>query len=366
MDPGLWRLAGHHFDIDLKVTRQLVADGHAVTVYSRQEPDPPVVSAFEGLAELQPIFRLSPYAQPQQVDPIAGELLLHEQSAPVIAADLARVKPADLWLWPSIFSNQVHACALARSGVPVAGCVHTEPDPWESGIGPMLWRHAFRSAQRRGLKLRIGGIEPAHRHAYLPLTFDERFETLPIPHDGKPISEARESLRTIGFLGHQRGEKGAGLLMGLTRQLVEDGFRIVLQDSGGNARDIAHPSVTRLGYVDDIADAILQCDLVVLPYTPSRYRIKGSGILWESIASGIPVVAPFATAPGNWIERTGAGTLFMHGTEQSIREAVLRARDTYPTIAAAALEASRAWPRTHGVAHFIREMIRPLAAPSTS
>ena len=366
MDPGLSRFAGHHFDIDLKVAQRLVADGHDVCVYARKGADAEVMTLLEAVAPTRQLFRMGAYDDPKRLDPIAGDLLLYERATTVLAEDLAQAREADLWLWPSIFASHLNACAAARRGVPVAGCVHTEPEPSVGSISPLLWRHAFLNAKRRGLPLRIGGIEPEHRHAYLPLTAEERFETLPIPHEGKPVAEPRAALRTIGFLGHQRGEKGAGMVPELARLLIEDGFRVVAQDSGGKLRIPDHPSVVKLGYVKDITDAILQCDLVVLPYTPQRYRIKGSGILWESLASGIPVVAPFATAPGNWIEQTGAGTLFTHGTEESIREAVLRARANYPQIAAAAFAASREWPRTHGVGHFIREMIKPVPGGSKS
>ncbi len=360
MDPGLSRFAGHHFDIDIKVAKRLVADGHDVCIYARRTADPDMMAMLEAVTQTRALFRPGAYEDPTRLDPIAGELLIYERATRLLTEDLAQTREADLWLWPSLFASQLNACANARRGVPVAGCVHTEPEPFEGSIGPVLWRHAFLNARHRGLALRIGGIEPEHRHAYLPLTAAERFETLPIPHEGKPVPEPRSTLRTVGFLGHQRGEKGAGLLPGLIKGLMKDGLRVVVQDSGGNLRLPADPSVVSLGYVQDITDAILQCDLVVLPYLPERYRIKGSGILWESLASGIPVVAPFATAPGNWIERTGAGTLFTHGTEASILQAVLRARENYPEIAAAAFAASRAWPREHGVGPFIAAMLAPI------
>lgn len=366
MDPGLWRVAGHHFEIDLSVVRQLVADGHSVRVYTHHSAVEEVTRAFSELAETVPLFRVRAYENPARMDPIAGELLLYERLTKVLSEDLSKTAAADLWLWPSIFAGQLNACATAGRGTPVAGCVHTEPAPSGRAMEPTFWRHAFLNAQGAGLRLRIGGIEPEHRHAYLPITADEHFDILPIPHEGKPIAEAKTHLRTIGFFGHQRGEKGAALLPALLKRLLGEGYEVVVQDSSGALRVHDHPGLHGFGYVADLPGLIARCDLVVLPYVPEHYRIKGSGILWESLATGVPVVAPFATAPGNWIERTGAGKLFAHATEDGIHRAVAQARNDYARIAAAAFGVSRKWSQVHSVANFVRALLQPVPAGRSS
>lgn len=357
MDPGLVTVAGHHFDIDLNTVRELVANGHSVHVYANRRADDTVVAGLGSLAEVTRLFTPSPYENPQRLDPIAGEAMLYMRQSNLLAQELRRSVPADLWLWPSIFAPQLSACALSGSKVPVAGCVHVDATPPDQSTGAMWWRHAFLSARNAGVRLRLGAIEPEHRYGYLPLTTDASFDVFPVPHEGRPIASPRRELRTIGFFGHQRGEKGSSRIPQLVARLLHGGYRIVSQSSGEQAPVPNHPAVTKLGFVDVLGDEIAKCDLIVLPYEPVRYRTKGSGILWESLATGIPVVAPYDTAPGRWIERTGAGTLFIEATPEAIHEAVTRARDDYPRIAKAAWTASREWPKRHGVANFVREMI---------
>jgi glycosyltransferase involved in cell wall biosynthesis len=356
MDPGLVQFAGHHFDIDLRVARALREDGHDVHVYAHRVAADPVVSELSAVAPVTRLFRAGPYEYPNRQDPVAGELLVYNQHSSALAKDLRSVREADLWLWPSIFAPQLHACAIAARGVPVAGCVHTDVRSEEWPSGPMFWRHALLSLQWMKIPLRLGAIEPEHRYGYLPLTTDDRFECFPIPHEGRRRSGVGKELSTIGFLGHQRQEKGTALLSDLIRRLLEEGHRVVLQDSGNRNLLQPHPNLVRTGFVPDIAELIAQCDLVVLPYDPDRYRTKGSGILWESLATGVPVVAPFGTAPGRWIEATGAGTLFSRAGADSIMDAIRAAKDRFEAITEAATKVAQRWPSEHGTKQFARAL----------
>ena len=360
MDPGLAGQQGHHLDIDLRVTRQLVADGHCVHVYASKFASEAVSQAFASLAKFTRQFQSNPYQSPQSIDPVAGELLVYTHQSALLAQELRCTDPADLWLWPSIFAPQLNACAIAQMGVAVAGCVHTEATPPDQTQGSVWWRHAFLNMRKSNCPLRIGSIEPALRYGYLSLTTDELFQTFPVPYPGKPISRPRNALRKIGFLGHQRGEKGSAFVLKLVNSLIAEGYQVVLQDSSEKIIQHANPQAMLLGFVTDITEEIAQCDLIVLPYSPEQYRAKGSGILWEALATGIPVVAPYHSAPGQWVERTGAGLLFIANTHDCLLRTITTARDIYPKIALAAFENSQQWPKHHGVQKFTEAMIEPV------
>jgi glycosyltransferase involved in cell wall biosynthesis len=359
MDPGLRHNRGHHFEIDLRLVKSLLGRGHAVRLYANRLLDHAVAAQLGALAPTMPHFNAWPYENPWKLDAIAGDMLLYSRYGNLMTQDLRNTTAADCWLWPSIFAGDIIACTLANPGVPMAGCVHVGSD-WNGGDfgrGALWWRNSLVLAHHARLDLRIGAIEPAHRYEYLPLTLDERFAVFPIPHDGAPISAPKQALRRIGFFGQQRREKGGAIVVKVAAELAARGHSVVLQDSGGGKPPLDSDRIEILGYVDQFAEAIAGCDLVVLPYQPDAYRSRGSGVLWEALASGVPVVAPFDTAPGRWIEQTGAGTLFVKFEVDDVLRAVARAGESYAAIAAAAYATSKSWPQRHGMERFVDALL---------
>lgn len=357
LDPGLALRVGHHFDLDLKLARWLAQAGHQVQVYAHAQVAPEVLQAFEPVARVAPLFRASTYYDPRRYDPIAGELVAYLNQSRVLAQDLQSVSAADLWLWPTITAAQLNACATTANNVPVAGCVHTEARAPLHPHGDMWWRHALLAAHRAGMNLRLGALEEEMRFDYQPLMEQGVFQCWPHYFDGIAPAGPRQQLRRIGFFGHQRSEKGAALIPALVKALAERGFDVVVQDSLQHFGLGSGPRVTVLGFVDDLAEAVSACDLVVLPYDPESYRRKASGILLDALASGVPVVAPFGTLPGRWIDKTGAGTQFMRAEAAHILQAIELAQNNFGTIAKAAAQTAVDWRGRFGVAQFARALL---------
>jgi glycosyltransferase involved in cell wall biosynthesis len=360
MDPGLKHNKGHHFDIDFRLAKSLLKRGHDVRLYANRALEPTVARQLGALIPVMPLFRDWPYENPWKLDAIAGDMLFYTRYGNLIAQDLNDTTAADRWLWPSIFAGDIVACAMAKPGIPITACVHvsTEWNGRDFGRGALWWRNSLVLARHAGIDLRIGAIEPMHKYEYLPLTLDEHFPVYPIPHEGSPIPAPKQALRRIGFFGQQRGEKGGALIVKIVAALAAQGYTVVLQDSGGGKPHFDSDRVEVMGYVDRFSDAIAACDLVVLPYQPDAYRTRGSGVLWEALASGVPVVAPFGTAPGRWIEETGAGTLFVNLTVDGVLRAVAKANESYSVISAAAYAASKSWPRRHGIERFADALLK--------
>jgi hypothetical protein len=358
LDPGLSSLGGHHLEWDLRIVDELTSLGHEVEVFSSTGVDPKVVELLSGRARLSPVFRIGPYAVPGQIDPIAGELFIFRDGASILAEDLGRIGESDLWFWPSLFAPQLYACSMA---VPaprrISGCIHSEPR-FGAENGPMWWRYAFLSAQRANLRANIGVTTPLLQKAYGPLTAAGRIECVPVPHEGAPTGVCKSRLTRIGFFGHQRVEKGAALLPELVSRLLQAGFQVVLHDSGGVVRVENTPGLTVLDYVPCLAEEIAKCDVVIVPCDPTKYRLMGSGIVWDAIASGVPVMVPSDTAPGQLIEQTGAGKTFDVLSIEGICRAVIDVQQNYEQISMAAFEASRRWHATQGVKAFVAAMLR--------
>jgi hypothetical protein len=283
-----------------------------------------------------------------------------ERIAAVNAGDLRKMRAADAWLWPSIFSAQALACALVNPGVPIAGCVHVEPG-YMSVDGKGLWRLALDAAARNGTRLQLGAFEQMLCDQYNALGPAAPWAKYPIPYDRCRITPSRDTMTWVGFFGAQRDEKGVFLIERLVPPLLEHGFNIVLHDSSGGSSGSGDTRFRMLfGYVENLAAEIAACDLVVTPYNPEPYRTKGSAIVWSALANGVPVIAPRNTASGTLIEQSGAGATFSEFSAPAVLAAILTARDNHAAITECARRASAHWVATHGMQKHVAAMLAAL------
>lgn len=361
MDPGLVGQAGHHFEWVANIARLLVDRGHSVHVYAHTAlPDAPR-DALAAFGPVTPIFTAHPFAGPKearQIDPIAGEYYLYRSQSQATARDIDQTDDADLLLWPTISAYQLSACAMSRRNTPVSCCIHFTPEAGGFKTGAMWWRDAFLNMRRSKAPLRCGSFVPALRKHYLPITADGSFAVYPAPHSARRMDGPRDRLGTVGFFGAQRPEKGLHVIRGLIPRLINDGLRVLVHDSYNVLKvPQASPLLSVIGYVPDLAAEISRCDLVILPYDPAEYKDRGSGIAYDALAAGIPIVAPFDTVPGDLVESSGAGRTFVYFDEESIYRAAEDCRASYAKIAEAAFRFSGDWYPANGYGPFVDAMI---------
>lgn len=357
LDAALLEKSGHHFDFDSKLLKHFAGAGHQVHVYGYAGMNDEVVDDFSPYGEVTKLFQVYQYGGLPPFDAFAGELDVFLRKSEIFARDLGGVDDADLWIWPTFRSYNLHACTLAGVDVPVVGCVHMDPGIAARSTGAMLWRTAFLAAQRQGLRYTVGSIEPELRHRFTPIMPDGRFLVLPQPFDGPPIDQPKPALERIGFLGQQRKEKGTDLLGPLFERLIEDGYAITFQNSNRAYKGAAHPQIERLEFVEDFAVPAAACDLVVLPYDPEQYASKGSGILAQCLALGIPVTAPIGTLPGRLVEQYRVGPLFPAATVDAIHTAVKLAQQNYAVFAENAWRSAQQFSKRNGVAQFAAALL---------
>jgi glycosyltransferase involved in cell wall biosynthesis len=175
--------------------------------------------------------------------------------------------------------------------------------------------------------------------------------------DGTPLSSPKKKLKRIGFFGHQRVEKGTSVLQSIIPQLTREGYSITYQDSFAEIKLPDLPGVERLGYVTDIAEPIAECDLVVLPYDVDRYRARGSGIVVECLALGVPVTAPLGTLPGRTIAAYGVGPLFAVPRGQPVYQAIKTADRDFARFARKAHETAVQYAARNGSARFAEALL---------
>lgn len=358
MDASLRVPGGHPHDIDLLLTKAMVRMGHDVHVYCHQDATAAVQEGYAQIASITPLFTIDPYKRPQPYPAELGNIIKNLDGSLVTASELTKTRPADVWLWPSMYAHQVLACAYTKSTSFISGCIHHPPD-FFSREDPAWWQYAFMQAQTVKLNLKISMIEPETRYPFLPLTVDGNLHLAPYPHDGCPAITPRKEVKRIGVFGAQRQEKGKALLIPLLKKLSTQGYKVVLQDSNNHGHKIDHiDGIDYLGYVSNLTDVLTKCDLVLAPYSAEAYYKRGSGIVMNAIACGVPVIAPDGSAAGRFVQQTGAGVLFNQYSLSAINNAVQLAVDNYADLAHAAYLVSHNWQKNHGVERFVRAMLQ--------
>jgi glycosyltransferase involved in cell wall biosynthesis len=357
VDPGLIEKAGHHFDFGRKLLRYLSEAGHDVTLFAYTGLADDAAADLRAYGKVETPLRAFQYGNPQARDRYASALDTFLRNSEILAEDLSALRPADVWLWPSFRAFNLYGCALAKIEGPVVGCIHVDPGIEARTTGAMLWRAAFLAASRHGLRYAVGSIEPELRHRFTAIIPDGRFAIFPQPFDGPPIDAPRTELKRIGVFGQQRAEKGTRRLSSLFDRLVADGYAVTLQNSNPRYQDPSHPQVKVLPFVEDFAEPIRDCDLVVLPYDIDSYAGKGSGILAQATAVGIPVVGPLGTLPGRIIEKYQLGPLFGVSTADAIYAAVKRAQQDYPRYAGNAFNAAHGIGKHYGAQQFAEALL---------
>lgn len=357
LDTGLGAKGGHHFDFDRTLMRNLAQAGHEVHFYGYVGMSKKVVADLSAHGSVTKLLRPYQHGALEPLEHYALKLDTFLRKSQMLAEDLREVGEADLWIWPSMQAFDLQGTALSGTSAAVVGCIHSDPGIETSTIMAMTWRIAFLTAQRNGVRFTPGSVERELRHRFTPILPDGKFIVLPHPYDGPMIAEPKTELKRIGFFGHQRIERGVELVVPLAKALVAEKFEVMVHDSSSDEHGLDLPGVERLRFVDDLAGPISSCDLVVLPYGIEQYRRKGSGILGQCMAIGIPVVGPLGTMPGRTIEQYGMGPLFPQLTAQSIYDTIKFARRNYAGFAQGAFQVAKQFSRQNGSARFAEAFI---------
>jgi len=357
LDAGINYRSGHHYDYGLKLAQHLTQTGHDVHVFGYAGMDGKVAEEFSAVCGLTKLFQTYQYAVINSYDWYAGEFLQFQRETIAYAIDLQSVREADLWIWPTILPQQLNACAALGVKTPMVGCVYWDPGVEAKTIEAKLWRSALVAARGGKVPFTLASVESELRHRFMPIVANGRFAVLPQPVEGPPIAAPKTALKRIGFFGHQREDKGAKIVMPLIQQLITDGYAVTLQNSNREVRVPDVPGLDVLGYVDDIAVPIAECDLVVLPYYVEQYRARGSGVLMQCLALGIPVAAPFGTLPGRIVEQAQVGPLFTATWPEPIYRAIKSAEQSYAAIAANAFKVAHQFNKRNGVARFASALL---------
>ncbi|MEO3474423.1 hypothetical protein AAFN86_21325 [Roseomonas sp. CAU 1739] len=340
LDPNLEGEAGHHLAYDMAIAREARARGEAVTIVAHRRF---AAATIEGVRIL-PHFTSSTYAELHK-DPVTGAMDDWRHFNDLLQAELALLPrsefgPADAVLVPTATENHLagyigwmkgfdpleaplfllHLMFPSGVAVDAAG-----QEVVEDRLRALFYRLADRAALEEGppVHLFASGLQHATEFSAL---FRRPIPAHPLPIRPEPGSApASPPQRALLFAGDARIDKGIALLPDLIPRLaaMHPDWRLVAHVNGNSAWGAAKAASEALAALPasvpalDLAGGRLApadylalargVGIALFPYDPVLYRRKSSGVLWETISLGTPVVVPAGTWLENEARHWGAG-----------------------------------------------------------
>ncbi|MBR0683441.1 hypothetical protein GXW74_23345 [Roseomonas eburnea] len=331
LDPNLEGEAGHHLAYDLAIAKEALARGEPATIIANRRFG---ARTIEGVRVL-PHFTETCYAVRHQ-DPVTGAFDDFRHFNDLLQAELATLprgefRPSDCVLVPTVTENHLAGYVgwmkgfdpleaplflvhlMLPSGYAVEG--HGR-QAVEDRLRALFYRLADRAAQEPGPEVHLfasGGQHAAEYGALLGRTIPPH----PVPIRPEPAPRAGEPpRRALLFAGDVRTDKGIALLpdLGPALATAHPDWTFVAHANTEAAWGEAKAAGERLAALaEDFTNlevaggrlspqaylALLQgVRIALFPYDPALYRRKSSGVLWEAISLGVPVVVP----EGTWLE----------------------------------------------------------------
>jgi hypothetical protein len=384
LDGGLRHEIGHSLGQAQALVRALGRRGIGVAVYSHALADK---SRLGGL-EVLPFFRTDPQSH-EFGDDIAGELEDFVLLNTITRTDLARLEraamgPDDIAFFSTVTMNQLLAIVQWA-------------DAFEPGRGPKIvlrllmppqwsplsravtrpgvyYRYAWRARRReRPARLFLGAETAAMARAYAPL-FDGEPAVLPMIVDvpagasaaaGAALAGRQEGETLLCYLGNARAERGFALLPEIVARCRAAGRRLRFfiqsdrdaEQLAQTERELAAVPEVRLhqGQLDAVRyhSLLAAADLVLLPYHPLRYQLRGSGVYSEATLAGSPVLVPAGTWMAAEVEREGNGAAFAEFRAEAVASAVVGALPRLAALRESARRFGETQRQRHGAEAFI-------------
>lgn len=199
-----------------------------------------------------------------------------------------------------------------------------------------------------GLRVSLITETPGMRsHFEIPSSISAPILQLPVLHPDsierirfKRASNCKKNTLTILFAGAARNEKGFHLLPGIIERVttVFPNARFIVQtpcigDVSTTTQVLAE--LSQLGRntqllpgdlpATDYTNLLAEADIVLLPYCPVSYSIRGSGMATEAQVLGIPCVAPASASFTKTFSNCDAIHVFAKHSIESIANATIRA-----------------------------------------
>ncbi len=388
LDPCAWTPSGHHQQFDLALVEELTRAGSDAWLFVHKD----VTGASLGHPATVPHFSVFP-GKPLSDDELVGDLETYLVQNREFLGDLRRfASDVDLTDALLVFPNMLHhmlfglAEWLEERG-PADGMKLALLFPgfsgYEQSTGTISWlfalyRHGFNALRRAAgdapVLLALTSVQAAE-YAFLA---GRPVGLAPYPTPAslwRGSSQATAAARPrIAFLGGSSGRKGFTLLPEIVARTVAvhpDAEFVIQVNADGAAPPApevvealwrAGPSVRLVpGYVDQDAffRAIVESDLLLLPYQSPMYRTGSSALFEDAAYLGRPCVVPPGTSMATSLAAgQAAGRVAAGSTAADFASALIDAISDRDRLAAMAASVAAARRATSGMNRFAQRLLQ--------
>ena len=356
LDPNLTLDSGHHSDWDLMIGETARRRGESVVIFAHHDCE---AKELRG-SQIEPWFRHTTYERSSE-NPYTGRFDDFRRYNDALADDLSglkheRFKPTDCVFVPTTTEQHLLGYvswmkSFSEATAPLF-VVHLMFDCGVSatpGLPPetvdperaLFYGLAFQRAFEPGARIHFfaGGRQIARDFSQLVGRSIEPHPTvwLPLRVGAHKAGSQRVALL---YAGDVKAEKGFALLPEIAEMLTRErpAWRFVIHANDRTAWNELSSALDRLpelanarsnldlriGRLDRaVYERMLEeVDCVVCAYDPVAYAHKSSGLLWEAIALGVPVLVPSDT----WLSREveawgGAAVAYSRHSAEAVRQA---------------------------------------------
>ena len=356
-DPAMSKLTGHNRELNLLRAAEYVTSGYQVDIYAnKQYPLLEIDQDLDGV-RIIPHFSTSPYFfNKVEQDALGADGYLNVQ-ARSFADELQLIDDDCPLLLPSAYPYLICGAAFADWKHPVHGVIHRKPD-FLNHRPSEHWRVAFKMAQSLKKPLGVHVLEPPLQGLYAKYAEGGvRIRLAPYPLRPYVKTSIKKQNNCIAMLGGLRPEQGLEHVPAVVNSLVASGFHVLVQDPANRLNSAPHPAVKIFGFVEDFRMPMQTCSALLLDYDPAAYATSTSGVAWEALATGTPVLYSRGTASAATFEKYNCGIAFNYGSIDQITEAVVRLHRSYPKHLELAEAAAKKIRLIHSVERFVDHLV---------
>lgn len=120
---------------------------------------------------------------------------------------------------------------------------------------------------------------------------------LPCPYDqeANDVGVPKRKKTTVGFFGFMGRERGGQIKQEIKRLCIAAGFEVF--DESSTDRNASKSGKGPSTYVTALGQSMANCDIIVWPSDGEAYAKRTSGIVFQSIANGLPIIVPQKSRP---------------------------------------------------------------------